>query len=119
MAKPPSVRDGTGHDRGTQYDALMPLLKAMFREFQDLVKKKPDGALNKNKVQIVNRLLTNVLIILNGEPQCSFLDLLDEDDLPQNSDTILILGQYVAAMEAFHKKYWKHSFERGYHWALP
>jgi hypothetical protein len=35
----------------------MPLLAAMFREFQEASKKKPDAVLNKRKVQIVNRLL--------------------------------------------------------------
>ena len=33
------------------------------------------------------------------------MDLLDEDQLPQNSDVVLILGQAVAAMEAFKERY--------------
>ncbi len=36
----------------------------------------------------------------------AYLDLLDEDDLPQNSDVALILGQAEAAMEAFKNKYY-------------
>jgi hypothetical protein len=35
-----------------------------------------------------------------------FLDLLNEDDVPQLSDVTLILSQYVAAMEAFKRKYY-------------
>lgn len=89
-----------------QYSVLEPLLSAMFREFQDLTKKKPDGALNKRKVSIVNRLLQQVLEVVAREPSRPFLDLLDEDDLPQNSDVALILGQAVAALEAFKKKYY-------------
>ena len=68
--------------RGLQYEALMPLLEAMFREFQELSKKKPDAVLNKKKVEIVNRLLREVRTILEGEPQDPFLDLLNEEDLP-------------------------------------
>ncbi|EJU6114734.1 hypothetical protein N4Z96_004523, partial [Salmonella enterica] len=35
-----------------------------------------------------------------------FLDLLDEDDVPQASDVTLILSQYVAAMDAFREKHY-------------
>ncbi|MFL5352285.1 hypothetical protein [Archangium sp.] len=88
-----------------KHDELMPLLSAMFRDFQELAKKKPEGALNKRKVEIVNRLLRDVYHIIEGETAHAYLDLLDEDDLPQNSDVVLILGQAVAAMEAFKDKY--------------
>ena len=37
--------------------------------------------------------------------QASTLDLLDEDDVPQNGDVVLMLSQYVAAMEQFHAVY--------------
>lgn len=95
----------TTAEKGAKHDDLMPLLSVMFREFQELSKKKPDGVLNKRKVEIVNRLLHDVLEILEGEFTRAFLDLLDEDDLPQNSDVVLILSQVVAAMEAFNEKY--------------
>ena len=84
----------------------MPLLNSMFREFQELSKKKPDGALNKRKVEIVNRLLRGIHGILKGESTSAYLDLLDEDALPQNSDVVLILGQAVAAMDTFSEKYY-------------
>jgi hypothetical protein len=93
-------------DKGANHDNLMPLLTAMFREFQDAAKKKPDSVLNQRKVEIVNRLLVDVFKILDGEPTRAYVDLLDENDLPQNSDVVLILGQTVAAMEAFHAKYY-------------
>ena len=85
----------------------MPLLAAMFKEFQELSKKKPDGALNKRKVEIVNRLLRDIHGILEGESTSAYLDLLDEDDLPQNSDVVLILGQTVVAMGTFREKYYR------------
>ena len=43
---------------------------------------------------------------MEGEATHAYLDLLDEDDLPQNSDVVLILGQAVAAMEAFKDRYY-------------
>jgi hypothetical protein len=95
----------------------MPLLEAMFRDFQDLSKKKPDGVLNKSKVKIANRLLTDVLGLLDGEPNRSYLDLFDEDDLPQYSDVVLMLGQAVAAMERFKDRYHGRA-EYSYSWAI-
>jgi hypothetical protein len=35
-----------------------------------------------------------------------YLDELNEDDLPQNSDVVLILSQTVAAMNAFQARYY-------------
>lgn len=84
----------------------MPLLKAMYGEFKELSKKKPDGAVGKGKVKIVNRLLGKCRELLADEPSVEFVDLLDEDDLPQNSDVILGLSQYVAAMTQFRSTYY-------------
>lgn len=96
----------TTAEKGEKYDSLMPLLEAMFREFQDAAKEKPDGLLNKRKVKIVNRLLRDIMSILEGEVTRDYLDLLDENDMPQNSDVVLIIGQAVAAMHAFKDKYY-------------
>jgi hypothetical protein len=93
--------------KAQKYEQLMPLLVAMCKEFQEASKKKPEAVLNKRKVQIVNRLLKDVIAILEEEESHAYLDLLDEDDLPQNSDVSLILGQTQAAMGAFHGKYHK------------
>ena len=43
--------------------------------------------------------------VLESEISINLLDLLDEDDVPQNSDVVLTLSQYVAAMEQFHSTY--------------
>lgn len=95
----------TTAERAAKHDALMPLLEAMFSEFKELSKKKPDGVLNKRKVQVVNRLLKDILTILEDEPTRIYLDQFDEDELPQNSDIVLMLSQFQAAMKAFREKY--------------
>lgn len=93
-------------ERVRQYEALMPLLTAMFNEFKELSKKKPDGVLNRRKVELVNRLLKDVLVILEDQPSRAYLDLFDEDDMPQNSDVLLMLSQFHAAMQAFRDRYY-------------
>jgi hypothetical protein len=86
MGKSNDSADAIVSDKGASHDSLMPLLAAMFREFQDASKKKADAVLNKRKVEIVNRLLVDVFKILDGEPNRNYVDLLDENDLPQNGD---------------------------------
>ena len=87
----------------------MPLLKAMFTEFRELSKKRPEGVVSKGKIAVVNRLLEQCRVVLNDELSIEFLDLVDEDDLPLHSDVVLMLSQYVAAMEQFNVRYFGYS----------
>lgn len=96
----------TTKEKAKTHDTTTPLLKAMYIEFKDISKKKPDSAVSKGKLKIVNRLLDKVKTVLSDEESIMFLDLLDEDDVPQASDVTLILSQYVAAMDAFHEKHY-------------
>jgi len=96
----------TNAEKAATHDTTMPLIEAMYAEFKELSKKKPDSAVSKSKIKITNRLLERVRIVLSDEESIDFLDLLDEDDVPQASDVTLILSQYVAAMKAFHSKYY-------------
>jgi DNA replicative helicase MCM subunit Mcm2 (Cdc46/Mcm family) len=99
----------TTKEKAHIHDTTMPLLKAMYSEFKELSRKKPDSAVSKSKIKITNRLLEKVRTVLEDSSSIEFLDLLEEDDIPQVSDVTLILSQYVASMEAFHKRHY------GYH----
>jgi len=96
----------------------MPLLNSMYVEFKELSKKKPEAAVSKNKIKIVNRLLEKVREVLIEEESIEFLDILDEDDVPQTSDVTLILSQYVAAMNSFHSKYYAYVPGEGKIWQV-
>lgn len=96
----------TTSKKASMHDITTPLLAAMFEEFKDLAKKKPDAAVSKSKLVIANRLLTRVREVLADEESIEFLDLLNEDDVPQASDVTLVFSQYVAAMKAFTTKYY-------------
>ena len=95
----------TTSKKASTHDVMTPLLAAMFEEFKDLAKKKPDAAVSKSKLVIANRLLNRVREVLADEESIEFLDLLNEDDVPQASDVTLVFSQYVAAMQAFRGKY--------------
>lgn len=96
----------TEKNKADTHDTIMPLLQAMYLEFKELSKKTPSAAISKQKITIVNRLLSSLSKILADEESIKFLDMLDEDDVPQMSDVTLMLSQYVAAMKAFKEKYY-------------
>ena len=96
----------TTKEKASIYETTMPLLNAMYSEFKELSKKKPDAAVSKSKIKITNRLLERVRMALADSSSLEFLDLLDEDDIPQISDVTLILSQYVASMEAFKERHY-------------
>ena len=107
----------TTKERAQAYDTTMPLLEAMYLEFKDLSKKKPDAAVSKSKIKITNRLLERVRVALEDSDSIDFLDLLDEDDVPQVSDVTLILSQYVASMKEFNKRHFGW-FEETHQWVI-
>jgi hypothetical protein len=95
----------TSTDVGEEWESLAPLLRAMHREFQDISKKKPDGTVSGVKLKMVNRLLSSVKAFLKDEISAPYLDLLQDDDIPQNSDVVIVLSQALAAMDAFKHKH--------------
>jgi hypothetical protein len=96
----------TNLERVDLYEVVMPLLAAMHQEFKELSRKKPDSVLSLSKVKPVNRLFESCRKVLELEQSLQFLDLIDEDDIPQNSDVVLMLSQYVAAMKQFRSTYY-------------
>lgn len=86
---------------------LEPMVVSALNEMKEFSKKKQDGVLNPLKVKLINRLLIQVREeVLQNEATIEYLDLLDDETLPQNSDAVLILGQYEAAMMQFKAKYY-------------
>ncbi|WP_221390030.1 hypothetical protein [Dyadobacter sp. NIV53] len=88
----------------TKFEMLNELAESIYLEMKEFSKKKPDDALNPFKVKNVNRVLTQLKEFLINEPTASFLDLLDDETLPTNSDAILIIGQFKASMDNFRHK---------------
>ena len=90
-----------------QFDMLLPILESVFNEIKELSKKKQDGALNEIKVKMTNRILLKVKTILSDDPTVEFLDLLDEVIFPTNSDAVMIIAQFKAAMEQYKTKHYE------------
>jgi len=103
-------------EQAATYDRLVPMLEAAHREMSELSKKKQDGVVNALKIKTFNRLLTELSRIIETDPSHGFVDLLDAETLPQNSDVVLILSQWKAALEQFKKKHYGMDTNRKQRW---
>ena len=116
MAKKFEDENRPTKDTVARFKMLSPMLSSLLDEVREFSKKKPDGVLNKFKVATLNRTLKDIKDILSSDPSNQYLDLLDEDSLPQNSDAVLVLGQFQAAMSHFKSKYYGNNGIHGYGW---
>lgn len=84
-----------------EFEKLEQQLHSFLTEISELSKKKPNDALNKFKLKFINGALEKLNRILGDD--CPFADfqLFDVDDLPTNSDVVVILAQYVASVYRF------------------
>lgn len=92
-----------------KYERISPLLEALYLEITALSKKNPNDALNTLKIKMINRVLNEVKSFLETDPNVGFLELLDEATLPSNSDTVVIIGQFIAILSQFKARY--HRFD--------
>jgi len=94
-------------------------LHALYTEISLLSKKKEDGPINKFKLKFINALLSEANAVL-GEDFLPYVEFqqFDEDELPTNSDVVMILAQYEGALDLFksaktyydqtkHSTYWE------------
>jgi hypothetical protein len=89
------------------YERLVPMLQAVHREMSELSKKKPDGIVNTLKIRNINRLLIELRTLFENDPSRDFIELLDEETLPQNSDVVLLLSQWQAALVQYKVRYYR------------
>jgi hypothetical protein len=100
-------RDLPSQEQVDKYLMLSPMLDALMSEMREFAKKKADTPLNATKVLIINRVLKPLKEnVLRDEKSLEYLDLLDEEGLPQNSDVVIILSQFQAALRQFKEKHY-------------
>lgn len=82
------------------FEKLSGQLLSIYEEVSLLSKKNPNDAVNKFKLKFVNVLLSQSNDYLGKEykPFDDFISF-DEDDIPQNSDVVFILSQYLQCFE--------------------
>ena len=102
------------------FEKVAAQLTALRDELAILSKSKPDNPLNAFKLEFVNEKLAEANTILVGDykPFGSFTAF-DSENLPSNSDVVLVLSQYLTCLERWrsaHVYYEVTDFE--WHWRL-
>jgi hypothetical protein len=85
-----------------RFEKLKGQFEGLYDEISLLSKKSPNDAVSRFKLGFVNQLLGDANELL-GETYRPFDDFLtfDVDDVPQNSDVVLILSQYIKCLEKY------------------
>lgn len=110
MVKKKDVKKLPSNVQVEKFEMLFPLVVSILDEMKEFAKKKQDGHLNPLKVMTINKILEQVKELLVDDPVVEFLDLLDDETLPTNSDVVLIITQHKAAMTQFKSKYYVNAF---------
>lgn len=87
-----------------QVDTFLKLqtqLKSAYNEISLLSKKNPTEPLNKFKLKFINSILSRANEILEEKykPFPDDFSLFEEDTLPNNSDVVFILSNYLTSLE--------------------
>jgi len=82
------------------FEKISGQLLSIYEEISLLSKKNPNDAVNKFKLKFVNELISqsNIFLAEKYRPFDDF-EKFDEDDIPQNSDVVFILSQYLQCFE--------------------
>lgn len=116
MSKSINLGELPSQESVVKFDMLFPMLQSDLNEIRELSKKKQDEPLNKFKVKTINKKLEQVKTILAKEPTNEYLELLDEDTFPSNSDAVLMISQFIKAMEQFKQKFYYRIDSYNYQW---
>jgi hypothetical protein len=83
-----------------RFEKLVGQLESVYAELSLLSKKSPNDAVNPFKLRFVNTLLGASAVTL-GSGYMPFTDFeqFDSDNVPQNSDVVFILSQYLQCFE--------------------
>jgi hypothetical protein len=81
-----------------EFEKLEQQLHSFLDEISELSRKKPNDPLNKFKLKFINAVLGKMNSLLGDFRPFEDFEQFNVDDLPSNSDVVLILSQYVGAV---------------------
>ena len=84
------------------FDKLYIQIRGLHEEISIISKKSPNDALNKFKLKFINQILSdaNVILAAKHKPFDDFT-IFSEDDMPTNSDAVMVLTQYISCLEKY------------------
>lgn len=83
----------------TAKDVIKSQLVGLRNDMAELSKKKPDDAVNKFKLTLINEVILSANELLGkGNLPLKGFEQFDVESLPTNSDVMMVLTQYVRAL---------------------
>jgi hypothetical protein len=85
---------------GQHFRKIEAQLSSLHEEIGHLSKKNPNAALNKFKLDLINKVLAeaNALLMEEYMPFEGF-EQFDEVEIPNNSDVVMVLAQYLQCLD--------------------
>ena len=84
-----------------EFENLEQQLQSFLDEVSELSRKKPNDPMNKFKLKFINTTLAKLNTLLARYRPFDDFEQFDVDDLPSNSDVVLILSQYAGSVLRF------------------
>jgi hypothetical protein len=84
-----------------EFERLEQQLHSMLTEISELSKKKANDGVNKFKLKLINVILVELNEIIGTDKPFEDFEKFDENDLPTNSDVVVMFSQYAAAVHRF------------------
>jgi hypothetical protein len=84
-----------------EFEKVEQQLHSFLAEVSELSKKRPNDPLNKFKLKFINATVSKLNSLLKDDRPFADFKQFDVDDLPSNSDVVVILSQYTAAVHRF------------------
>ncbi len=90
-------------DEIATFDKVATQLDSFYAETAILVKKDPKAEMNIFKLKLINKVLIKANEILGDMKPFDDFSEFDLDDMPNNGDVAMILGQYINCLEELRK----------------
>lgn len=85
------------------FDKVATQLDSFYAETSILVKKEPKAEMNTFKLKLINKVLVKANDILGDMKPFDDFSEFDLNEMPNNGDVAMILGQYINCLEELRK----------------
>lgn len=104
-------------DEIATFDKAATQLDSFYTETAILVKKDPKAEMNTFKLKLINKVLIKANEILGDMKPFDDFSEFDLDDMPNNGDVAIILGQYINCLEELRKNN-IHMYSGSWYWNI-
>ena len=82
-----------------EFEQIQAQLQGFYTEVSNLAKKKPDDSINLFKLKLINQIIKRASKLPAKNKPFADFDQFETDNLPSNSDVLIIVSQYLSSLE--------------------